>query len=136
MKFTKRIVQYLDVNRKWKAQLTALTHKRKPKTREEILREYTDSGLKPEFAPEVIDFLQDYLPLPAFPIRANDDIPHDYGVDPEDLSDFYTELLRRRQIPLPGRKQQSEFLKGKVRYPVSLAIEFLQWCEQQHGNRH
>ncbi|MDF3028894.1 MAG: hypothetical protein K0S23_3201 [Fluviicola sp.] len=114
---------------KWKSKLDLLVENRTPMSKEEIGVIASEEDLDYEITLKVLDFLKSYLPVNSnFPFKLDDDLLNDYNVDSEDLGDFYTKILKKMSVPVPGRIQQDLFFENKREYTLRLAIEFIQWC--------
>lgn len=122
----------MDSNKKWKQNLMAIAHSRDKKSIEEILIEGYNLGLDKSLTERVVRFILDYIPdIDQFPIDFNDDVLMDYGIDAEDLGDFYRMTLNDLNSRVPSRHDQNGFLNEKVkdnRYTVKLIVEFLEWA--------
>lgn len=114
-----------------KSHLEELLQKRGTRSKEEVIDNLIKKGFQSKYTALFIEFLSNYLPVDNFPIESTDDILKEYKINPEDLGDFYRDLFYANGIRIPNRKQQDEFFGGRLDYPVSLAIEFMIWCEKQ-----
>ncbi len=113
-----------------KGKLEILVFSRGVKSKEEILQEGFDNGYSEVITTKVIEFILNYPNFhEGFPIEYSDDILLDYNIDHEDLGDFYSQTLKTMNIKVPSRPAQNTFFGDSEDYPVSLAIQFLEWCK-------
>ena len=126
-----KVSNFLNIS--WKKKLNTLFLNRKFKSRDDLIEEGINKSYNEDILVKVISFIYDYLPkLNHYAISYYDDVNTDYGIDEEDLGDFYSKTLKELNIEVPINKKQEKFLeKNRGGYAVESLIKFITWCKDE-----
>ena len=132
-KFSNRVVS--SVESKWRNRLLTFSEERTKKSASEIVAEGVAKGYNAEIIEQVVTYILEYIPkIDGFPINYEDDVLTDYGIDMEDLSDFYRNVFKQIGVTLPSRQQEELFLQEYGDgYTVRLVVEYIIWVVEGGG---